>query len=271
MLKKHTLALYVGISAVFCNLLPAQSPEGLIQLVVNTERSANQKDHSKWTYLEELRKPKEHVVQWVATTQQGDVQRVLAKDDHPLSDAQQRELVNKFVHDSKAQKKELLENSHDNQQVDDFLALLPKAFIWTQTGSDPTNTVLHFEPSPAFHPPTREARVFSSMAGNVVVDNQQHRIRSMSGHLIHEVTFGGGLLGKLKEGSSFALEQAQVEEGQWQLIATHVHLEGNALLFKSISLQQDDQRSKFAAEPEGISLSEAVENLEKKPDLDSIK
>jgi hypothetical protein len=96
------------------------------------------------------------------------------------------------------------------------------------------------------------------MAGDVTVDNQQHRIRSMSGRLIEEVTFGGGLLGKLKKGSSFSLEQAQVGESLWQLTSLHVHLDGNALLFKSISLDQDDERSKFSAEAAGITLNQAA-------------
>ena len=100
----------------------------------------------------------------------------------------------------------------------------PKLSDGRRQTSIPLNTFLHFEPDPNFHPPSREARVFSGMAGDLVVDNQQHRICSMNGRLIQEVTFGGGLLGKLKKGSSFSLEQAQVGPSSWQLTAIHVHL-----------------------------------------------
>jgi len=253
--------LYAGLLVLACHSMRAQSPENLIQQVVKTERAANQADHSKWMYLEEVRTPKEHVVQWVACTQQGNVRRVLTRDDQNLSGSQQQDQIQKFLHDAKAQRKEVSESNHDNQQVDDLLTLLPSAFVWTQTGADAVSTVLHFQPLSSFHPPTREARVFSAMAGDIIVDNQQHRIRSMSGHLLHEVTFGGGLLGKLKEGSSFSLEQAQVNNIDWQLTATHVHLDGNAFIFKSISLQQDDQRSKFEAEPDNIALDQAAANV----------
>lgn len=241
-----------------CTLAPAQNAQSLIQRVVNTELAANKSDHSNWAYLEEIKKPKEHLVQWVAATQSGNIERVIVKNEQKLSSSEEQAAIQKFMHDTHAQKKQISESEHDNKQIDDLLMLLPGAFRWTQTDSNTTDTYLHFEPDPNFHPPTREAKVFSGMAGNLIVDNQQHRIRSMSGQLIQEVTFGGGLLGKLKKGSSFSLEQAQVGPSLWQLTAIHVHLDGNALLFKSVSLDQDDERTKFAVEDANMTLGQAA-------------
>jgi hypothetical protein len=104
------------------------------------------------------------------------------------------------------------------------------------------------------------------MAGDLVVDNQQHRIRSMSGHLIHDITFGGGLLGRLKEGSSFSLAQAQVSQDRWELTDINVQLQGNALLFKSISLQQDDKRSRFEPESPTVTLDQAAAAVMNQPE-----
>jgi hypothetical protein len=257
----------IGILALSVSSLHAQSPQQIIQQVAEIERNADRNDHSNWIYLEESDKPKEHVLQWVAGTQRGSVDRVLEKDEQRLPEARQREIIDRFVHDSKAQNKEIEEANHDNQQIDDLLKLLPEAFIWTQTGATPTTTSLHFEPAPNFHPPTREARVFSSMTGDLTVDNQQHRICKIKGHLIHDVTFGGGLLGRLKERSSFALEQQQFGPSLWELTAIHVHLEGNALLFKSVSLQEDDKRSRYQAERPDISLEQAATSVMSQPNL----
>jgi hypothetical protein len=105
------------------------------------------------------------------------------------------------------------------------------------------------------------------MTGDLVVDNQQHRICKIKGHLIHDVTFGGGLLGRLKEKSSFALDQQQVGPSYWELSQIHVHLEGNALLFKSVSLQQDDKRSKFQPEPGDVTLEQAATLVMNQPNL----
>lgn len=266
MSKEEACLLWTGTIVLALSVAHAQSPQQIIQQVVDTEHSADENDHSQWVYLEEIHKPKEQVVQWVAATPQGNIQRVLEKNAQKLSASEQHDLIQNFLHDPRAQKKQLSESDHDNKQIDDLLQLLPVAFLWTQTEATATDTSLHFEPAPHFHPPTREARVFSSMAGDVTVDNQQHRILSMSGHLMHEVTFGGGLLGRLKEGSSFSLEQAQVGPSLWQLTAFHVRLEGNALLFKSISLQQDDKRSDFEPEPSTITLDGAATEVMNQPE-----
>jgi hypothetical protein len=267
MAKERALTLWVGLLALSFPTLHAQNPQQIIQQAVDVERKADQNDHSNWIYLEERDKPKEHVVQWVAATQRGDVERILEKDDQQLPEARQRELIEKFLHDTRAQKKQVEEANHDNRQIDDLLKLLPAAFIWTQTGSTATTTSLHFDPAPNFHPPTREARVFSSMTGDLVVDNQHHRICKIKGHLFHDVTFGGGLLGRLKEKSSFALDQQQVGPSYWELSQIHVHLEGNALLFKSVSLQQDDKRSKFQPEPADVTLEQAAILAMNQPNL----
>ena len=237
----------------------AETPQSLIQRAVNSERAANQNDHSNWLYHEVVKKPKDGVVQWVAATQHGDVHRVYQRNGQRVPDAKQRDAVQDFLHDARAQKKSVEEDAHDAKQIDDFLTLLPVAFIWTQTGADAVNTTLHFEPDPKFHPPTREAKVFSGMVGDVVVDNQQLRIRSMAGHLVHDVTFGGGLLGRLREGSSFALEQSQTAPSLWQLTSLHVHLVGNALLFKSVSLEEDDERTNFELQSPNETIEQAGE------------
>ena len=245
----------------------AQSAQQIIQQAVNTELTADQNDHYNWIFLEEGDKPKEHILQWVASTQRGSVERVLEKDDRPLAEGEQREQIQRLLHDPRAQNKQLAEAKHDDKQVVDLMRLLPEAFVWTVTGVSETTTSLHFDPAPNFHPPTREARVFSSMTGDLVVDNQQHHISRIKGHLMRDVTFGGGLLGRLKEKSSFALEQQQVAPSIWELTAIHVHLEGNALLFKSVSLEQDDKRSRFQPEAGDETMDQAATEVMKQPEL----
>jgi hypothetical protein len=266
MAKGKRCFLWIGALVLSFSVALAQSPQQIIQQVVNTEHAADENDHSHWIYLEEIHKPKEHLLQWVAGTEQGDVERVIERNEQRLSESQQRDLIQNFLQDTRAQNKQISENKHDNQQIDDLLQLLPIAFVWTQTGATATTTSLHFEPAPNFHPPTREARVFSSMVGDLIADNRQYRIRSMSGHLTHDVAFGGGILGKLKKDSYFSLEQEPVGESLWQLTAFQIHLEGNALLFKRISLQQDDNRSDFQPEDSTITRDQAATAIMSQPE-----
>ena len=81
MAKVKAHIFWAGILALSFSPLHAQSPQQIIQQAVNAERTADQNDHSNWIYLEESDKPKEHILQWVAATQRGNVERVLEKDD----------------------------------------------------------------------------------------------------------------------------------------------------------------------------------------------
>ncbi len=256
---RHLAALF--ILALASPLARAQTPQQIVQQVVDTERADNKADHSQWVYLDHSVKPKEQYLQWVATTPHGDVDRILVKNGREVPEPEQQLLIQKFMSDPHAQKKQIAESAHDAQQVDDLLRLLPDGFIWTVLRSTPDETTLHFVPNPSFHPPTHEARVFAAATGDLVVDNRQHRIRSVHGTLVHDVTFGGGLLGRLKQGGSFAIEQQQVAPSLWQLTLIHIHLDGNALLFKSISFQEDDDRSRFTEQQNGVTLNEAAQNV----------
>ena len=243
----------------------AQTPQQIIQQIVDTERTANKDDHSQWIYLDHSTKPKERLLRWVATTPRGDVDRVLVKDGHELPEAEQQNQIQRFLNDPHAQKKQLAENAHDYQQVDELLRLLPDGFIWTVLRTTPDETTLHFVPNPAFHPPSHFARVFSAATGDLIADNHQHRIRSVHGTLIHDVTFGGGILGRLKQGGTFAIEQQQVEPSLWQLTLIHIHLDGSALLFKSISFQQDEDRSRFTRQHDDVTLDQAAQTVLHQP------
>ena len=266
MVSRYACLLLIGLGALPFAAGYAESAQEIVQQFVDAEHAADENDHSQWVYLEESRTPKGSVVQWVASTRQGNVFRVLEENGKTLSPAQQETSIQKFLRDPEERKKQIAETNHDLQQIDDLLRLLPKAFVWTKTGETSTAIFLHFEPDQNFHPPTREARILSSMVGDVIVDKQQHRLRSMSGHLVHDVTFGGGILGRLKAASSFSLDQEQVGPFVWQLTEFHVGLDGKALLLKSISLHQDDKRFRFRPEAPAVTLDQAASAVMGQPE-----
>ena len=241
-----------------CYGADAQDAKQVVQQAVNAEINASRNDHTHWMFHESDRKPKDDVVQWVIGTSKGSVTRVLSRNGQKTTEAQQRKEVYDFIHDSSAQAKQHQSDQRDDKQAEDLLKLLPVAFFWTQTSKGAETTVLHFKPDPNFDPPNREARVFSAMEGDMTVNNDQHRIQSLKGQLIRDVTFGGGLLGRLKQGGSFSVERRQLEHGIWQITATHVNIQGHALLFKSISEQEDDEKSLFERQPDNITLEQAA-------------
>lgn len=174
---------------------------------------------------------------------------------------EQRKDIDSFIHDAGAQARERKDERHDDRQAADLLRLLPKAFLRTNAGTQGGNTILQFKPDPSFHPPSRETWVFAALEGDLEIDTSQHRIASLKGRLIHDVKFGFGILGDLKAGGSFDVERREVGKSEWQITATHVHVHGHALLFKSISEQEDDEKSKFKPLPGEVSLQQAEQDL----------
>jgi hypothetical protein len=260
-MQRRRRAVVCAVMVLSCVAAMAQDAKQTVQQAVKTELAADAADHSRWLYYEVDRKPNLTAKQWVAETSNGDLKRVIEQDGRPLSEDAQRSGLEAYVHDPGAQAKQRRAGQHDDKQATEMLNLLPQAFLWTKAGTRGNETILDFKPDPQFSPPTWESRVFAAMAGETAVDNTQHRIVSLKGRLIHDVKFGYGLLGQLRAGGTFDVERREVGKGEWQITETHVHIAGRALIFKTISETEDDEKSKFSELPGNISLAEAESRL----------
>lgn len=259
LLRRSALALLAGS----CCLLQAQDAKQLVQQAVNSELAVHKADRSLWMYHEIESKPPLIAEQWVAQTAQGDVIRVVQRNGSPVSPEDQRKQVQGFLHDSAAQAQQRADTQHDDEQAASLLKLLPVAFLWTETSRNQATSTFHFKPDPNFQPPTRQARVFAAMEGDLTVDNRQQRIQEINGRLIHDVNFGWGLLGKLNSGGTFQLLRQEIGEGVWHHTETHLHIQGHALLFKSISQDEDDVKTSWEPEPDNLTLDQAAEAVMK--------
>jgi hypothetical protein len=153
----------------------------------------------------------------------------------------------------------------DDKRAESMLRMLPVAFLWSVKREDTETVTLGFVPDPAFEPPTMESRVFAAMAGEIVVEKRQHRIQTIEGKLVSDVTFGWGLFGRMKKGGTFQVERRQLTTGVWQITESHVHIDGKALLFKTIGEQEDELKSEFRRMPQAETLEQAAERLKREP------
>jgi hypothetical protein len=243
-----------------------QDARAFVEKAVQNELAKDRDDHTRWLYYEDDRKPENPVKQWVADTSNGSLKRVLQLNGRKLSPAQQVQRMERFLGDTGAQAKASKSTSQDDKQATEMLEMLPKAFIWSKTGDDGENTILHFKPDPNFRAPDLEARVFAAMEGDMAVHTRQLRIASLKGKLIQDVKILGGLLGELYAGGTFDVERRETGDGIWQITEAHVHINGHALLFKSISEQEDDVKTHFKQLPQTITMQQAKNDLMSAPD-----
>src|SRR4051812_40017408 len=113
MLYHRHLTLFAAALALPLASANAQNPQQIIQQVVEAERAANQNDKTSWIFLDHSVKPKEQVLQWTATTPQGNVvRRILVKDGRQQPESEQQAGMQKFLADTSTQKKQVSAKTH---------------------------------------------------------------------------------------------------------------------------------------------------------------
>lgn len=235
-----------------------------VRAVVTNELAADANDHSRWMYRDENGVPGKNTVKLVVQTAQGDLSRTIERDGHPLPPEQQKadeQRMDAFAQDASLRQKQKQNHLQDAAKASSLTKMLPDGFLWTFAGQNGAETTLNFKPDPNFHPPTREARVFAAMEGTMVVNTEQKRIQELKGKLTRDVNFGYGLLGRLQKGGTFEIERQQIAPRIWAITATHVHIHGRALIFKSIGEEQDEVTSHYHPTPPSLSLEAAAKML----------
>jgi hypothetical protein len=223
-----------------------------VHIAVQTELDASRNDHSRWEYKDVYKGASGEKVFRVIETDKGTVKKKIEENGRPLTPEELKledARIDGFVHNEGQVAKQRKDGAQDDKRAQNMLRMLPDAFLWTVKDEDEKNVTLEFAPNPRFEPPSMELKVFAAMAGEIVLDKQQHRIRTMKGTLIRDVKFGMGLFGRMNQGGTFDVERRELAPGIWQITESHVHIQGHALLFKSIGEQEDEVKSEFRRSP----------------------
>jgi hypothetical protein len=108
-----------------------------------------------------------------------------------------------------------------------------------------------------------EANIFRGLAGELWIDQAQERLTRLDAHVIANVDFGWGILGKLDKGGTIQLEQSDIGNHDWELTTLKLNLKGKALMLKSLDIQLTEQASHFSQVPPGTDYRKAIQLLEK--------
>jgi hypothetical protein len=232
------------------------------------EVEAQAKDNSLWSYRETKREEGKLKLYDVYQTRQGEIQRLVAIGGRPLTAdqlAKEDLRIHEAISDPSQMHQRQRKQRDDGEQARKMLRLFPDAFQFRYDGTEGPLVRLRFSPDPRFRPPDHAAQVFHHMEGVVMVDSEQQRLAAIDGKLTSEVKFFGGILGHLEKGGTFNVEQKEVAPRIWELSVMHVHMNGKALLFKTIDVQEDETYSDFKAVPPDTSLEQAAQRLKDTP------
>jgi hypothetical protein len=242
---------------------PAPSPLDIVNRMAQAETAAvATKQHFLYRRRERSLRTKGHLwEELVIEIPDGRMHRLIAVDGKPLTENQKAE------EDARIQSlaKHPDEVGRDNQgRKDDesrsnaLLQMLPRMFLLTADGIENGCIRIRFKPNPAYREQSYPERVIHAAAGILLIHPGDLRLCRLDAHLEHPVEFGYGLLGKVSLGSGFFMAREQVLPGQWKTSQMHVHVDGNILLFKSVSRQEDSEHFGFQQVPYNMTVAQSA-------------
>lgn len=251
-------------------LSPAQAQALVGRALAAEVRTARDSSHPM-RYRLRRSSPRYTSTKEIVETGDGDVARMVAIDDRPLSlaEAQKEEArLNALLGDPSLQRHRKQSEEGDFEIVLKLLRMLPQAFTYEYAGigqgfSGPVEKY-RFRPNPSFSPPDEETRALTAMAGELWVDAAQERVARLEGHLQQDTNYGWGILGKLDKGGWVILEQSSVGGGQWRIRRFQMKMDLR-ILFKTKSFDTVQEMTQYAPVPAGMDYRQAIQMLKTQP------
>jgi hypothetical protein len=270
-------ALYLGTAtaapgqALSQNGNPAIDPAKIVRDASYNELHSTKPGHS-FSYRQHKVDPKGSTVKEIVETKDGDVARLIEKDGKPLpQEEEQAEIdrLNNLLAHPEVQEHRHKKEQEDSARGDEMVRMLPDAFLYDFDGmvEGPNGLCyrLKFKPNPAFTPPDREGEVYHGMVGELWVDQAQLRLVKIDAHLISDVNFGWGVLGRLYKGGSILVQNADVGLHHWETVHMKLRLQGKLLMLKSVDYSTTEDFSDFKVQPQELGYQEAIRLLQKIP------
>ncbi len=204
----------------------------------------------------------------IIETPEGDVARLIAINDEPLPpdlEAREIERLQALLDHPEIQEHRRKREQADANRANEMVRLLPTAFVYKFEGmvEGPSGPCyrLSMMPNPNFDPPDRQAEVLHGMAGELWIDQKEERMARLDVHLISDVDFGWGVLGKLYKGGTILVEQKNVGQDHWEQAHLRLNLNGKILMLKNLTIDTKEDESDFASVPADWTYQDAVRAL----------
>lgn len=288
-----TLPVLLGASLCSAQTAPT-TPAEAAALIRNAvaNRFAEDKNHEPQRFVFHKQDERHNLTQQIIETPQGDVALLIAVNGVPLGPIGRQNEKNRL--DALDAHPEYQEHRHrreqaDTARVDTLLRMLPDAFLYTYESTVPCNVTtlpdipvpgapprapaaaqpatvscyhMTFTPNPQWDPPSLEAKVLRGMAGDAWLDVTDDRLYKLDAHLIDDVDFGWGIVGRLNKGGTIYLEQTLIGGHDWELTRMKMNFTGKAFVVKPISFHINEELAHFAPIPPGTDYHKAIRMLE---------
>jgi hypothetical protein len=248
------------------NLAPAEA-QALVQRALATElRTAQDPDHPMRYRLRKT-SPRLTSTKEILETKDGDVARLVALFDKPLSaedEQKEQARLDALLSDPSLQRHRKQGEQGDMGIVLRLLRMLPDAFLYQYAGPSGTVQKFTFRPNPNFSPPDFETQALTAMNGVLLIDASQQRVTRLEGHLQQDTDYLWGALAKLDKGGSIVIEQADVGGHQWRIARFQMQM-NLRILFKTRNIDTAEEMTQYIPVPTTLDYRQAIQILRATP------
>ena len=199
------------------------------------------------------------------------VQRLIEKDDKPLSEKDQakeeekiQKIIDKRKNESEEERKKR-EEKHEKDREDGrkFVREIADAYNFKLVGAELVGGreawVIDGEPRPVYEPHMKEARFLPKFHGRVWIDKDDLQLAKMDVEALDTISFGW-VLARIHKGTRVMLEQTRVNDEVWLPRHVTFKLDARVALFKGYKMDGEQtfrDYKKFRASARIVGLEDA--------------
>jgi hypothetical protein len=179
-----------------------------------------------------------------------DHNRLVAKDDKPLSEKEEREeekkiekMKEKYEHESESDRQKRA--AEREKELDDnrkFLKQIPEAYDFELKGSETVDGhdtwMIGLTPRPDFKPTVKFADILKKIKATLWIDKQEYQWVKVDAQLLDDATFGLFLV-RLHKGARLQFEQTKVNDEVW--FTRWSRVEGSARVALFVNARGDEE------------------------------
>lgn len=150
--------------------------------------------------------------------------------------------LNLALHPNDRYRQDMVKFEKRRRERKEFLDTAAKAFRFRWVGHETlpdsagdrgarTFTKFLLEPDPDYRPTTRLDVTFQHVHAVLWVDESEGQFARLEGDITSDITFGGGIVGKVYQGGHFTMEQSEVAPGVWLPTLYTYDVDGRKFVF----------------------------------------
>jgi hypothetical protein len=122
-------------------------------------------------------------------------------------------------------------NQQRAELVDSIVDTFAAKWLGRETKNGRPCDLFQLDPKPDFHPHSILQEALTHISAKIWVDRDVDELVRGEAHITRDISFGGGIIGKLYRGGVFSMDQGEVSPGIWEPIRYQYDFGGRKFLF----------------------------------------